>query len=116
MKWSRKWLIAILAMLLMLMASGAALADSLRFGTVDGGSTVNLRGSASTSGRWLGAYREGTWLRIIGESGSFYKVKTPDGQTGYMSREFVYISAAAKALIISCHYSLTVTFSILLTR
>lgn len=99
MKWSRKWLVALLAALLMLLATSAALADTLRFGTVDGGRTVNLRGTPSTSGKWLGAYEEGTWLRITGESGNFYKVKAPDGKTGYMSKTYVYISAAAKGTI-----------------
>ena len=99
MKWSKKWLVVMMAALLMLLATGSALADTLRFGTVDGGKTVNLRGSASTSGKWLGAYEEGTWMRITGESGNFYKVKAPDGKTGYMSKQYVFISAAAKGTI-----------------
>lgn len=99
MKWSRKWLVALLLLLLTLLWAGGALADSLRFGTVDGASSVNLRASASTSGRWLGEYDEGTWLRITGEEGSFYKVSTPDGKTGYMMKKFVYISAAARGTI-----------------
>lgn len=99
MKWSRKWFVAMLAALVLLLSACPALADSLRFGTVDGGKSVNLRASASTSGKWLGAYAQGTWMCITGESGNFYKVKTPDGKTGYMSKEFVYISAAAKGTI-----------------
>ncbi|MBQ7849114.1 MAG: SH3 domain-containing protein [Clostridia bacterium] len=99
MKWSRKWLVAMLTAMLLLLATGSALADTLRFGTVDGAKSVNLRKSASSSSAWLGAYEEGTWLRITGESGNFYKVKTPDGKTGYMSMNYVYISAAAKGTI-----------------
>lgn len=99
MKWSRKWLVALLTAMLLLLASGAALADTLRFGTVDGAKSVNLRKSASSSSTWLGAYEEGTWLRITGESGNFYKVKAPDGKTGYMSKNYIYISAAAKGTI-----------------
>lgn len=99
MKRSGKWLFAIVTALLMLLTAGTALAETLRFGTVDGGTTVNLRGSASTNGQWLGAYKKGTWMRITGESGSFYKVVAPDGKTGYMSKSFVYVSAAAKGTI-----------------
>lgn len=99
MKWSRKWLAALVMALLMLFAAGTALADSLRFGVVDGGSTVNLRGGPSTSSQWLGSYKKGTWMQITGESGNFYKVKGPDGRTGYMSKDFLYVSAAAKGTI-----------------
>lgn len=99
MKWSRKWLVALLAAALMLLASGSALAESLRFGVVDGSKSVNLRKAASSSSQWLGAYEEGTWMRITGESGNFYRVKAPDGKTGYMSKNYVYVSAAAKGTI-----------------
>lgn len=99
MKWSRKCLLAILAALVMLLASGAALAESLRFGVVDGARSVNLRSGPSSQTQRLGAYEEGTWMRITGESGNFYKVKAPDGRTGYMSKNYVYIAAAAKGTI-----------------
>lgn len=99
MKWSRKLLVALLAAMLMLLASGSALADTLRFGVVDGAKSVNLRAAASSSSSWKGAYEEGTWMRITGESGNFYKVKAPDGKTGYMSKNYVFISAAAKGTI-----------------
>ena len=95
----RKLLLATLLALLMSILCGTALADSYRFGVVDGGKTVNLRAGASTSSRWLGSYEEGTWMQILGESGNFYRVKGPDGRTGYMSKNFVYISAGAKGTI-----------------
>jgi len=99
MKWSQKWFAGFMAALLMLLTTGGALADTLRFGTVDGAGSVNLRAAASTDSRWLGEYDEGTWMRITDESGSFYKVRTPDGKTGYMMKKYVYISAAAKGTI-----------------
>ncbi|MBQ8200260.1 MAG: SH3 domain-containing protein [Clostridia bacterium] len=95
----RKMLLILLLAAVMTLLCSTAMADSLRFGTVDGSSTVNLRAGASSSAKWLGAYEEGTWLRITGESGNFYKVKTPDGKTGYMSKNYVYISAAAMGTI-----------------
>lgn len=97
MRRSYKLLFALIA--LWLMMSTCALADSLRFGTVDGASNVNLRSGASTQTKKLGSYERGTWLRITGESGNWYKVVGPDGKTGYMSKDYVYISAAAKGII-----------------
>ena len=99
MKWSQKWFAGLMAALLMLLTTGGALAETLRFGTVDGVNSVNLRAGASTDSRWLGTYDEGAWMRITGESGSFYKVRTPDGKTGYIMKKYVYISAAAKGTI-----------------
>lgn len=96
MKRGYKLLFALAIMLVMLTTS--ALADSLRFGAVDS-SSVNLRAGMSTKSEWLGSYKRGTWLRITGESSGWYKVKTPDGKTGYMSKDYIYISAAAKGII-----------------
>ena len=98
MKLGKKLLIALAAVMIMLLLTTSALADSLRFGTVNGGS-VNLRAGMSTKTEKLGTYKKGTWLRITGESNGWYKVKTPDGKTGYMSKDYVYISAAAKGII-----------------
>ena len=98
MKLGKKLLIALAAAMIMLLLTTSALADSLRFGTVNGGS-VNLRAGMSTKTEKLGTYKKGTWLRITGESNGWYKVKTPDGKTGYMSKDYVYISAAAKGII-----------------
>lgn len=88
----------LLAALLMLLAT-SALADTLRFGTVRGAANVNLRAGASTRTDRIGSYEKGTWLRITGESGSWYKVKGPDGKAGYMSKDYVYVSSAAKGVI-----------------
>jgi len=97
---TRYRLLLMLAMALLLTTlSASALAESLRFGTVDGASTVNLRSGASTGSYRLGSYEEGTWLRITGEYGNFYKVTGPDGKSGYMVKEYVYISSAAKGVV-----------------
>lgn len=98
MKRSYKLLFALAMMLLMLLASTTALADTMRFGTVNV-SSVNLRAAASTKSQKIGVYTKGTWLRIDGESGNFYKVSGPDGVSGYMVKDYVYISASAKGVI-----------------
>ena len=94
-----KLLTALILALLMMALTTSALADTLRFGTVRNGSTVNLRAGASTKTDKIGSYKRGTWLQITGESGNWYKVKGPDGKTGYMSKDYVYISAAAKGIV-----------------
>lgn len=99
MKKSMKLLFALAAMLMLLFGSSTALADSLRFGTVRNANSVNLREGASKRYDIIGSYKKGTWLRITGESGDWYKVKGPDGVTGYMMKEYVYISSAAKGII-----------------
>lgn len=99
MKKGYKLLFALAMALLMMLFTTSALADSLRFGTVKGAATVNLRSGASTSSYRLGSYEEGTWLRITGQSGNFYKVTGPDGKSGYMSKNYIYISAAAKGVV-----------------
>lgn len=99
MKRVLKLLFALAAALLMMLASSTALADTLRFGTVRNANSVNLRSGASKSYGIVGSYKKGEWLRITGESGSWYKVKGPDGKTGYMMKEYVFVSSAAKGIV-----------------
>ena len=99
MKMRYKVLTALAAMLLMALMSASALADTLRFGTVRNGNTVNLRSGASYNAQIIGSYKRDAWLRITGESGNWYKVKGPDGKTGYMNKDYVYVSAAAKGVV-----------------
>lgn len=99
MKKSMKLLVALAVMLMLLFANSTALADTLRFGTVSNSNKVNLREGASKSYDIIGSYKRGTWLRIIDDYGSWYKVSGPDGKTGYMMKEYIYISAGAKGII-----------------
>lgn len=99
MKRMSKLLFAFAAILLMLFAGATALADTLRFGTVKCNSTVNLRAGASTNTQRIGSYKKDTWVRIIGETGSWYRITGPDGKSGYMMKEYVYISADAKGIV-----------------
>ena len=94
----KKWLLLLL-MALMICASTVASADTYRFGTVANSNSVNLRQGASKSTAKLGSYRRGTWLRILDDYGNWYKVKGPDGKTGYMMKDYIYISAGAKGVI-----------------
>ncbi len=85
-------------LLALLLCAAPALAQNVRFGVVEGANTVNLRAAASSSSAWLGAYPEGTWVEVLAERGRFYYVSLPDRQ-GYMSKDYVHISADAKGTI-----------------
>ncbi len=90
------WLALLTVMALLLAAP--AMADSYKFGTVQGGN-VNMRAGASTSSRKIASYDSGVWMRIVGQSGNWYQVKAPDGRTGYIRSDLVYVSAAARGTI-----------------
>lgn len=53
-----------------------------------------LRETASTDARVLGYYRNGTSVKLLGESGSFYKV-TVDGKNGYMMKKFIKVGGSS---------------------
>lgn len=90
---TKKWGVAVLALLLCLMMAGTAMAAE--FGVVTGTNSLNLRASGSTSSQWLGAYEGGTWVEIVGSQNNFYQVITPDGKIGYMSKNYINTSANA---------------------
>ena len=83
-----RW-IAAAALALLLLTGLSAAGESLRFGVVSGSASVNLRQGTGQNTARLGSYSRGTWLRILGSSGSWYKVSGPDGKTGYVSRSRV---------------------------
>lgn len=78
---------ALLALILTLTLLGSALAET--YAIVSGTKSLNLRSNASSSSQWLGAYAQGSWVTVTGSKNNFYRVYTPDGQTGYMSKNFL---------------------------
>ncbi len=98
MKRGYKLLFALIAALMLLFTT-SALAETFRFGTVSNSNSVNLRASTSTKSERLGSYKRNTWLRVTGEVGDWYKVTGPDGKSGYMMKQYVYINAGAKGII-----------------
>ena len=83
-------LLATLVLLLCVMMIGTAVAQS--FGVVSRTETLNLRSQGSSSSQWLGSYSRGTWVEITGSQNNFYYVRTPDGKTGYMSKNYIDVS------------------------
>ncbi len=53
-----------------------------------------LRETASTNARVLGYYRNGTSVKLLGESGSFYKVSV-NGKNGYMMKKYISVSGSS---------------------
>ena len=84
----KKWkLLAGLTLLLLLLLSVTAQADSSSYGVVFGAANVNLRSAPTTSSAVLGAYNKGTWMTVRGYSNGFYQVETPDGRYGWMRQD-----------------------------
>lgn len=75
-----------LVVALCLLAGSALAAD---FGVVYRTDNLNLRSQGSSSSEWLGTYPRGTWVEIIGSQNNFYRVRMPDGRTGYMSQNYI---------------------------
>ena len=66
-------------------------ASAEKTGKVRGGWLI-LRSLPSYKGQQIASYPTGTVVTIIGQSGSWYEVKTPDGLTGYMLGDYLKIN------------------------
>ena len=80
----------VLALGMILSLCVAALAEE--YGVVVNTDSLNLRSQGSSSSAWLGQYNRGTWVQIIGSQNNFYRVVTPDGKSGYMSKNYISIT------------------------
>ena len=89
MKNHKLCLCALAALLLLLLMAGSAMASSGTYGVIYGTDTLNLRAQGSSSSQWLGSCTRGTWVEINGSQNNFYYVRTPDGKTGYMSKNYI---------------------------
>ena len=85
--------ILMLALLLTLTAIPAAQADDYATAVVKGG-WLRLREGASTDAKTISAYFTGTSVTILGGSGEWYRVLTPDGKTGYMNSGYLTITGS----------------------
>lgn len=90
---SKLRLCLILTLLLTIALSAYAVAEE--FGVIYGTDTLNLRAQGSSNSQWLGSYSRNTWMEIIGSQNNFYRVRTPDGKTGYMSKNYIDVSPDA---------------------
>ena len=84
-----KKIAALLSFTLMtaLLMTGAH-AEDILFG-INHGKGLRLRTQPSYSAKVVKNYRAGTWVEILGEEGTFYRVITEDGHEGYMDKGYV---------------------------
>lgn len=90
MKRTKLYLVALVLACALLLA-WPAMAGELQFGVVYNTSTLNLRAQPTQYSTWLGQYNAGDWMTISGSSGNWYYVSTPDGKTGYVSKNYVQV-------------------------
>lgn len=83
----------VLITILMLSLLPFTTAGATQYGTVTGG-WLRLRTSPSFDASILTSYYTGTVVEILGTSGSWYNVKTPDSQTGYMYSSYVTLGSS----------------------
>ncbi len=86
-------IILALAITLSLFVLPVAQADTYATATVKGG-WLRLRAAASYDAETISAYYTGTRVTILGGSGSWYYVKAPDGNLGYMSADFLNVTGS----------------------
>ena len=70
-------------------AEFVTLKDSGARGGVITGSVVNVRENPDTSSKILTQLEKGDRVSVTGDSGGWYKVRTPDGITGWISKEYL---------------------------
>ena len=62
-------------------------------GTVNA-TKLNVRSGAGTSYSIVTTLSKGAVVTVLGTSGSWYKIKTSDGKTGYVSKDYLIVSTA----------------------
>ena len=83
----------ILTLMLALTLCVPAMAADYATAVVKGG-WLRLRDSASPDALTISAYYTGTEVTILGGSGSWFYVRTPDGKTGYMHADYLDINSS----------------------
>ena len=84
---------AVLLVAVMLLSVLPAASMAATYGTVVGG-WLRLRSAPNFSATTITSYYTGTQVEILGSSGGWYKVQTPDGRTGYMYGDYLRIGGS----------------------
>ncbi|MEG1891191.1 MAG: SH3 domain-containing protein, partial [Clostridia bacterium] len=88
----KRFLSVVLALTLLLSLAPTTSSMALsKYATVQGG-LLRLRSDASFNASTINSYDTGTRVEVLGTSGSWYYVKTPDGNTGYMYGSYLNFS------------------------
>lgn len=73
-----------LALAMLLLAAGAALAEEVTYGVLNADG-VTLRQGPSSSSSAVGQYPKHTWMAVTGDANGWYAVTAPDGAQGYVT-------------------------------
>lgn len=91
----KRFLSLVLAMLIAItMLIIPASAENYVTAVVKGG-WLRLRAEASASSETISAYFTGTQVTIIGTSGEWYYVLTPDGHYGFMNSNYLTVTGSS---------------------
>lgn len=99
----KRFLAVMLVAIMLLSVIPAASTAASKYATVVGG-WLRLREGPTTSSATITSYYTGTQVEILGATGNWYHVRTPDGRTGYMSASYLNLgesSASGTATVIS---------------
>lgn len=87
----KRYLSALLVAVLLVVALAPATSlAATKYATVVGG-WLRLRSSASFNASTITSYYTGTQVEILSTSGNWYRVKAPDGNTGYMYGDYLSV-------------------------
>ena len=88
-----KRFLAVLLVAVMLLSVLPATSMAASYATVVGG-WLRLRSAPNFSASTITSYYTGTQVQILGSSGGWYKVQTPDGRTGYMYGDYLRLGGS----------------------
>lgn len=90
----RFFAVLLVAALLLSLLPAAAMAA--KYATVVGG-WLRLRSAANFNATTITSYYTGTEVEILGTTGGWYKVRTPDGRTGYMYGQYLKVGSSSSS-------------------
>lgn len=75
----------------------AASTAATQYASVTGG-WLRLRSAPNYNASTITSYYTGTQVEVLGTSGKWYHVQTPDGRTGYMHGDYLVLGGVAPSL------------------
>ena len=97
-----KRFLAVLLVAVMLLSVLPATSMAASYATVVGG-WLRLRSAPNFSASTITSYYTGTQVEILGSSGGWYKVQTPDGRTGYMYGNYLRMGGSVPSAVSYTH-------------
>ena len=92
----KRFLAVLLIALMLLSVIPATTMAASKYATVVGG-WLRLRERPTTNSTTITSYYTGTQVEILGATGNWYHVRTPDGRTGYMSASYLNLGGGSSS-------------------